>query len=77
VKRKFFLWGLALTLGGWLLFRLSIFNVLPGLRNNPNLHEVWAAMTVSQKLLVTGLELPFFAGLVCLFVSLCLAIARK
>ena len=77
VKRKFFLSGLILTVAGWLLFRLSVFKVVPGLRNSTDLRQIWDGMTVSQKLMVTGLELPFFAGLVCLLVALYLAVSKK
>jgi hypothetical protein len=77
MKRKFFFWGVALTVAGWLFFRLSVFKVLPGLHSATDLRQFWEGMTVSQKLIATGLELPFFAGLLCLLVSLCLAVLKK
>jgi hypothetical protein len=77
MARKVFLWGTSLTVGGWLLFRLCLFRVLPGLQYATDLRQFWESMRVSQKLMITGLELPFFAGLVCLAVSFFLAILKK
>lgn len=79
MKRKLLVWGVTLTVGGWLLFRMRVFKVIPALRNSTDPQGIWAGMTVSQKLTITGLELPFFAGLLCLLLSLVLhlAVAKK
>jgi hypothetical protein len=77
MARKVFLWGVSLTVAGWLLFRVCVFRVLPAPQYPMDLRQIWEAMTVSQKLMLTGLELPFFAGLLCLVVSFFMAISKK
>ncbi len=80
MKRRFLIWGLVLTVGGLLLFRFGTLRFYPEAvryAQAGNLRQFWDGLTVGQKLLITGMEIPFFAGLVLLFVGLVLLIARK
>ena len=73
MKRSLLLWGLLLTVGGFLLFRFRITSLYPGAveyAREGNLQQFWNGLTVAQKLSITAMEVPFFAGLVLILVGL-------
>jgi uncharacterized membrane protein len=73
MKRPLWVWGLLLTVVGFLLFRLGILRLYPEsvrYAQVGNLGGYWAGLTAGQKLFITGMEIPFLAGIVLLFVGL-------
>jgi|HubBroStandDraft_1064217.scaffolds.fasta_scaffold113626_1 hypothetical protein len=80
MNRSLLIWGLLLTVGGWLLFRFGIMTFYPeavSLARAGNLAQFWAGLTVAQKLFITGMEIPVFAGIVLVFVGLVRLATRK
>jgi hypothetical protein len=73
MKRSLLIWGLLLTVGGFLLFRFGIIGLYPEsveYARAGNLTQFWNGLTVAQKLSITAMEVPFFAGLVLILVGL-------
>ena len=80
MKRRLLIWGLLLTVGGWLLFRFGTLRLYPEAvryAQARNLRQFWEGLTVAQKLFITGTEIPFFTGVVLLFIALARLMARK
>jgi hypothetical protein len=80
MKRSLLIWGLLLTVGGYLLFRFGIPSLYPGAveyARAGNLQQFWIGLTVAQKLSITAMEVPFFAGVVLIFVALVRLLTRK
>jgi len=80
MKRSLLLWGLLLTVGGFLLFRFGITSLYPEAveyARAGNLQQFWNGLTVAQKLSTTAMEVPFFAAVVLIFVALVRLPTRK
>jgi hypothetical protein len=80
MKRSLVVWGLLLTVGGFLLFRFGITSLYPQAVEDAragNLQQFWHGLTVAQKLFITAMELPCFAGVVLVFVGLIRLVTRK
>jgi hypothetical protein len=80
MKRSMLFWGVVLTFGGILLFRFGIIGLYPGAEEyarEGNLQQFWSGLTVAQKLFITAMEVPFFAGIVLVFVGLVQLVTGK
>jgi hypothetical protein len=80
MKRSLLVWGLLLTAGGFLLFRFGLTSVYPGaieyIRAG-NSRQFWDGLTAGQKISLSTMEVPFFAGLVLVFGGLVQLVTRK
>ena len=80
MKRSLVVWGILLTVAGFLLFRFGVIGLYPGAEEyarEGNLQQFWNGLTVAQKLFITAMEAPFFAGIVLVFVGLVQLVTRK
>jgi hypothetical protein len=80
MKRSLLLWGFLLTVGGFLVFRLWILAYFPESvtyfrAGRPQ--EFWQGLTGAQKILITGMELPTFAGIVLMVIGVVRLATRK
>jgi hypothetical protein len=80
MKRSLLIWGLLLTVGGWLLFRFGIMTFYPEAVSSAragNLGQFWAGLTIAQKFFITGMEIPVFTGIVLVVVALVRLVTGK